>query len=480
MIKSENGKYVVYNESGDRRLSKTYDTEEEAKQRLAEIELFKHSGQDLAIYNGSEVLLNSPVRTPEKDKKYQVYSTNGNGDVVSVRFNGEPTAIHSDDPATPAYWNEFVGGAKKLHLMHRPYFDSATKTIRSVRDGVQEYYGFEIGMEPSNKIFTIYRSPEEIAKVASMLGGLPITNNHVDVDSVDEVLPGDIIGAVRGGELVEFNDPTTNSSLYIENPISMDDKGLSLKDAGRNEFSLGYNARLRPGDKYDFEQFDFTPTHLALVDSARGGSVLTFVDKKVSNMLKIFQDADGKPNLQQIVEIAQALPEALKTVPIDQVQEMLPTLQAIIAAAGGAEEQAPASESDDEEAMVDSDMSMEDMDEEEAKKFGDSKLYKSISASVKGSFADSKAFKDAVDSAVKRHAEVIQKAAKFVDEQYSFADKSTAQIMRDALATQCGEEKFEDSELATAFKMLKRAESDLSRFGDSVADSFETLKDKEL
>lgn len=479
MIKEENGKFTVYSEEG-KKLSRAYSSKKDAENRLAEIEKFKHAGQSLSTYKDKEVLLNSISETPDSKSKYQVYSTNAHGDVVSVRFNGEPATVDSSDTATPAYWNKYLSGTKKHSFKHKPFFDMATKTIRSVRDGVQEYYGIELGMEPHNKIFTVYRSPETIAEVASRLDGLPITNDHVDADSVSDVSIKDIIGTITSTEIIELDDADTSSSLCLENPIALDDKGISLKGAGKKEFSLGYNGRLKPHDVYDFEQYDFEPTHLALVDSARGGSVLTFVDKKENNMSdkklsKVFLDAEGNPNLQQIVEIAQELPEALKKIPVDKLQEVIPMLQEIVTIGKSGDEAATEvptdeeSEGGEEVELMDSDY--EDMEGEEKEKFEDSKLFKSIIAAQKKAFADSDTFKDAVSravgEAVKTHSAVIEKATQFVDEQYSFADKSTDEIMRDALAVEHGDTKFEDSEISTAFKLLKRSGSSLLNFGDT-------------
>src|SRR5690606_36740196 len=85
----------------------------------------------------------------------------------------------------------------------------------------------------------------------------------------------------------------------------------------------------------------------------------------------------------------------------------------------------------------------------------------------------------AKDEAIKQHSEVIEKARQFVDEAYSFVGKDTAQIMRDALATETTE-KYTDSEPATAFKLLKKTGADYRNFGDQSASAFDHLKDKEL
>lgn len=434
--------------------------------------------------------LNKPF--PNDKEGFSVYTKNLSGDVVLVRFSGNPTASTSEDPSTPQYWNEKTAGIKS-QFKHTAFFDMATRRVRSVRDGVQEYYGIELGIEPHNKVFTLYRSPETIANMAAKLPSIPITNEHVSANDVSDVKDSDKIGMLTATEIIELQDEATDSTLCLENTTALNDQAVALTKAGKKEFSLGYTGKLKPHDVYDFEQYEINPTHLALVDNARGGSVLTFADKKGDQMAgkkaelhKVFLDAEGAPNLQQIVEIGQGLSEALKTVPIDELKKMLPTLQKIMemGKTGSPSEEVPAeldvpAEMSDEDMdkakeagkaeMMDADM--EDMDEEEKKKFGDSKLFKSIVASQSKSFSDSKAFKSAVETETKRHAAVIEKATQFVDEKYVFSDKSTVQIMRDAIAAEHGDAKFEDSELSVAFKLLKRTDSSLLNFGDGSGKS---------
>lgn len=169
-----------------------------------------------------------------------------------------------------------------------------------------------------------------------------------------------------------------------------------------------------------------------------------------------FVDAEGQPNLQQIVEIAQQLPEALKSVPMDKLQELMPTLQEIISMGGAP---APAAE---EPALENEETPAEE----------------EPSAPV----TDTAEFKDAVNSAIRRHTEVIEKAKTFVDESYQFAGKATDQIMRDALAVEHGKQEFSDAELSVAFKLLKKTGTDLRTFGDASpsAGKFSPIADKEL
>lgn len=52
-----------------------------------------------AEYQGRKVTLNKPFRTPDGPKKFAVYTKNGSGNVVIVRFGDPNMEIKKDDPA---------------------------------------------------------------------------------------------------------------------------------------------------------------------------------------------------------------------------------------------------------------------------------------------------------------------------------------------------------------------------------------------
>jgi hypothetical protein len=65
------------------------------------------------------------------------------------------------------------------------------------------------------------------------------------------------------------------------------------------------------------------------------------------------------------------------------------------------------------------------------------------------------------------YASVVNKAKNFLDGDYDYSDKTADQIMKDSLATEHGETEFNDSELSTAFKLLKKSGNDYTKFGDA-------------
>lgn len=344
---------------------------------------------------------------------------------------------------------------KELSFSDVAVFDGKLKYVVSVRDGVLEYLGSEIGMEPAEKIFTVYRSPATIASAANLMAGIPILAGHIEPGTEGS----EYDSRIESASLIDSFDTMYDSTLAIRNSVVLGPAIQAELDSGNYEASLGYHGKLVPHAKYDFEQRDIVPTHLAVVENGRCGSGCRFLDRKptleatMPKMHKAFTDADGAASLSQIVEIAAGLPEAIKSVPVDKLQELMPALQEImdIASAVGMAASAPA-----EEAVVEDE------------------------APAELPITDSAAFKDAVKAAtvqaVKAHAVAIDKARTFVDEAYNFADKSTNQIMRDALATEHGSTQFTDAELPVAFKLLKHTAQDYTKFGDKKADNSLTAR----
>jgi len=245
-----------------------------------------------------------------------------------------------------------------------------------------------------------------------------------------------------------------------------------LKD--KRQLSLGYEADLVPHSRWDFEQINIVPHHLAAVPAGRCGPLCSFIDRKPDTpvkpqegdtmkpkkLIKAFTDAEGSVSLEQIVEIATGLPEAIRKVPVDQLVKLMPAMQEIMSYA--TEQGAMPAE------QTEMEMEGEDMEGEEKEMMDEEK------EGEKENFADSSKFKDAVASAVKgevkRYAEVVNKARNFVDAEYDFAGKTANAVMRDALATQ-STDKFEDAELSVAFKLLRKANTDYSTFGDTKPDT---------
>lgn len=178
-----------------------------------------------------------------------------------------------------------------------------------------------------------------------------------------------------------------------------------------------------------------------------------------------FKDEEGNISLEKIMEIVQSLPQVIAEIPIDQLQEFVPIFESLIALVKPAEEEEQSEmEAQDEEAEPNEQekaIQDEEMEkEEEEKKFSDAAL------------------KNYAKAEIKKYAQVIQKAKNFLDADYNFADKSANEIMKDTLS-QYSNEKFEESELSIAFKLLKK-QNDYQNFGDKQIDILEEIGNKEL
>lgn len=371
------------------------------------------------------------------------------------------------------------------HFRDRAIYDSTAKTAISVRDGVLEYFGSEIGHLPADKVFKVYRSPATIANAAQLMRGIPVTNDHVSLDVAVDAPAGEVLSA----KMIDLNMPDVAARIGVMNELNVAPELIGYVDAGKRELSLGYRATLVEcsNPEFDLEQIDILPHHLAVVDAGRNGSVCSFIDHERNNenegtenmtkkkdkaaLHKVFIDAEGQPSMTEIVAIAQALPEALASLPVDELAKVLPVLQEIVAKAGGGGAAAAAAETttdDDAGKEGEGDQpKKETMDGDEPKK--DTPV------------TDSKAFKDALTAKLDRHVKVMDKARQFLPEDYKFDGKTTEQIMKDSVAVEHGKTAFSDSELEVAFKMMKKSQSQYRKFGDGAsAGKFSNLADKAI
>ncbi len=369
----------------------------------------------------------------------------------------------------------------------------ADKTVFSVRDGVYEYLGLECGVEPAHQIFTVYRSPQSVRKAALLMNGIPVTDGHVSTDYP----PSEVLATVEGAEVVPFEDESVDSTIVVKNKFATSDDVLQLIQSGKNELSLGFKAKLTKHDVYDFEQSEFEPHHLAILDRGRCGTACRFIDRKPDkenlNMPKLeklqkillsFIDQDGEMTLQQLMEMVAALPEAIRSVPMEELQKLAPALKEIIevAQAAGVEIVEPVEEKPEE--TTDQESTEEEKDKQEGKDTEEEVdgKDKEPSDDEKLAMADGKIlFSDAqVKQLFVDHSAVVERARQFVDEAFDFTGKTTLQIQR-AVLDKFTDQKFTDAEVATAFKLLKPGQSMYNDFADKEAsDKLDEISEKEL
>lgn len=490
-------------------------------------EIFKDEGYIDAEYKGRKVTLNKPFRTPGAKSKFGVYVKNDKDNIQLVRFGDPNMEIKRDDPSRrkafrerhnckektdrtkAGYWSckfwssksvsELVDEEPKKMMFSdnmKITFDEKNKTVISVRDGFQEYAGIELGLQPYDKTFKVYRSPETIRNIIKDLKGIPITDGHVELEDIPQ---DKIKGYIDGSELVKYVDQNTDSTVAIKNNVKLEDNMVQLLDS-KNQLSLGYFAETLDDDTYDFEQVNIIPHHLAIVENGRCGNLCKFRDERnemdpkdaknveesesteskatdtgSENPVEETKDAEAPVNLQRIAEVVKDLPEAVKLMSLEELTALVPVLETAI-------NTARAATPNGQEATEGTEMEGAEQTEEKTEtmeQVGDEDKSESENDEKKTDFKDSQEFKDAVMSMSDEKVNVILKAKKFLDEKYDYKNTCTTQIMKDALATQ-SKESFKDEEVGVAFKMLKKNE-DYSKFADSAKqDEWDKLKDKEI
>lgn len=148
---------------------------------------------------------------------------------------------------------------------------------------VNPYYGREIpnwqGLGLSaDKVYRLYRDPEELAKGATTFNNLPILNKHIPV-TVDEPQKDNVVGSI--GSDVAYDAPYLQASLCIWDASAI----AGVETEQQCELSCGYryDPDMTPGTTPDGEAYDgvmrnIRGNHLALVECGRAGPDVIVAD----------------------------------------------------------------------------------------------------------------------------------------------------------------------------------------------------------
>lgn len=138
------------------------------------------------------------------------------------------------------------------------------------------YFGHEIpswqelGLD-GDKVYRLYRDPEELAKGASTFNNLPILNKHIRV-TVEEPKQENVVGSI--GSDVSFSAPYLQASLsfWVASAIA----GIESEQQCELSPAYYYRADMTPGVSPDGEAFDgsmrdIVGNHLAVIETGRTG-----------------------------------------------------------------------------------------------------------------------------------------------------------------------------------------------------------------
>lgn len=202
--------------------------------------------------------------------------------------------------------------------------------------GVFPYRGSQIpGAPDPDRVYQVLRPEEELSHpdcIASFRL-LPWIDNHVMLGSEEDGLTPAERKGIQGviGEQVEYRDGTLFGNIKVFSQAL-----ASAIENGKRELSCGYRCRYEPmtgvhdGKAYDYVQRDIRGNHLALVQSGRMGPDVAVLDSSDpvqqptgAEMADETKEGSGSGELS----LASAL-EAIKGI--------MPAIQMVMAAAGGA------------------------------------------------------------------------------------------------------------------------------------------------
>lgn len=150
---------------------------------------------------------------------------------------------------------------------------------------VNPYYGKEIpgaealGLDPE-RIYYLFRDPEELAKAAPTFARLPILSKHVPISA--DTIPTDLIVGSIGSD-VDFNFPYLDADLCFWTSESI--AGIETKQVRELSCAYRYVPLMVPGifegQSYDGVMTNIIGNHLAQVESGRAGSDVFAADSKL-------------------------------------------------------------------------------------------------------------------------------------------------------------------------------------------------------
>jgi hypothetical protein len=181
-------------------------------------------------------------------------------------------------------------------ISKREYTDEGFLRVpgRVARTGIQDYLASELGLDGDpNRIVKVFRPADEVFSQDSLNSyqAVDVTNDHpptlVDSKNFKAVTVGVVMGAgVQDGDFVQ-------AELIIK-----DAETIELVESGKAQLSAGYTAEYAKesgttdeGVKYEFVQRDIKINHVAVVNSARAGSMARIFDNKPEiRLMKITLD----------------------------------------------------------------------------------------------------------------------------------------------------------------------------------------------
>ena len=150
----------------------------------------------------------------------------------------------------------------------------------------------ELGLEPE-RIYQLFRDPEEIKKAVDTANGIQILRRHTPVNAEDAKLY-DVVGAT--GSDAEFDGEFLRNSLHFWTQQAIDD----IESDEKRELSPGYHYKpdMTPGNfngkGFDGVMRDIHFNHVAIVEDGRQGPEVVVGDSALTESAETKERHEGK------------------------------------------------------------------------------------------------------------------------------------------------------------------------------------------
>ncbi|WMN54830.1 DUF2213 domain-containing protein [Vibrio fluvialis] len=148
---------------------------------------------------------------------------------------------------------------------------------RAAKTGIQEYLACELELtdrEP-NAVVRVMRFADDVFKQSALNSyiGVDITIEHPETFVSSETFKNSSVGLVTAAK--------RDGDFVLVDMIVKDQSAIDAIHSGKVELSAGYQCHYEQapqGARYDFIQRDIRVNHLAITNSARGGSQVRLAD----------------------------------------------------------------------------------------------------------------------------------------------------------------------------------------------------------
>lgn len=151
----------------------------------------------------------------------------------------------------------------------------------------REIPGYDkLGLDPE-KMYQLYRDPEELEKAASTFNNLPVLNKHIPVTA--DSYPSDLVIGSTGTDS-QFKHPYLKNSIVLWPSDAIKD----VENGTKKELSSAYryDADMTPGvtpegEKFDGRMRNIRGNHVAVVENGRAGSDVVVGDNSLPTLMEI-------------------------------------------------------------------------------------------------------------------------------------------------------------------------------------------------